>query len=72
MKNENHNILTSDINLPDMKQIKFTYRKQLNESWSFASIKVAKDTEIKKQFLKNHLRKMGISANYFDNIEEIF
>jgi len=54
------------------KQIKFTYRKQLNESWSFASIKVAKDTQITKQFLKNHLRKMGISANYFDNIEEIF
>ena len=55
-----------------MKQIKFTYRKQLNESWSFASIKVSNNTQITKQFLKNHLRKMGISANYFDNIEEIF
>lgn len=55
-----------------MKTVKFTYRKQLNESWSFASIKVAKNTQITKQFLKNHLRKMGISANYFDNIEEIF
>lgn len=52
-----------------MKQIKFTYRKQLNESWSFASITVPIETEITKQFLKNHLRKMGISANYFDNIE---
>lgn len=52
-----------------MKQIKFTYRKQLNENWSFASIKVPIQTEITKQFLKNRLRKMGISANYFDNIE---
>lgn len=54
-----------------MKTVKFTYRKQLNESWSFASIKVPIDTEITKQFLKNYLRKMGISANYFDHIEEI-
>ena len=52
-----------------MKTVKFTYRKQLNESWSFASINVPIDTEITKIFLKNHLRKIGISANYFDNIE---
>ena len=51
-----------------MKQIKFTYRKQLNESWSFASVIVPIETQITKQYLKNHLRKMGISANYFDKI----
>lgn len=51
-----------------MKQVKFTYRKQLTDIWSFASINVPANTEITKVFLKNHLRKIGISANYFDNI----